>query len=197
MGISNLKCADVGIDHLRGRGGIVLCDKGCPGVWVSYQLARLVGVPACSHIPPACAQDRRLLIESAEEQPASFSRCHLPGKEKPSIPDVKSQMCWWVLDDWNCSRSPLTLSWARGTSTAQEVAPCFLQDQVLWSWYPGVTFFPHDSHSSGGFNDLSLLLTEKSSDTVPLPPPPPPHIINRPRQICCTRKALSVCVWKH
>lgn len=55
---------------------------------VSYQLVRLVGVPACSLIPPTHIQDRCPLIKPAEEQPASFSHCRVPGKEKPSTPDV-------------------------------------------------------------------------------------------------------------
>lgn len=38
--------------------------------------------------PPAHVEDRHLLAEPGEEQPMSFSHCHLPGKEKPSDLDV-------------------------------------------------------------------------------------------------------------
>lgn len=51
------KCADIGIDHLQGRGSIVLCDR----------VYRDRYMPACSRIPPSRVQDTHLLIKPAKE----------------------------------------------------------------------------------------------------------------------------------
>lgn len=64
-----------------------------------------------SRSPPALAQDRRLLAKPAGEQPASFSHCHLPGKEKPSDLDVsEGDVFVGPFDNWDRARSSLTPS---------------------------------------------------------------------------------------
>lgn len=65
---------------------------------VSYWSIRLVGMPAHSHIPLACVEDRCLLIKSTEDQPASFRNqmCH-------------SQMWQWVPNNRDSARSSVTL----------------------------------------------------------------------------------------
>lgn len=67
---------------------------------VSYQLVRLVALPACSHIPLACVQDRNLWQSLLKNNLCPSVNCHLPGKDKPSNPDVSDPNVlvdhWWL-----------------------------------------------------------------------------------------------------